>query len=94
MTHRQKMLVRAFEVWQESHDKNSVLLVTRLEGCTESQCRYVERRVKVWEVSRTFRNPEDQCPQSEASLEVNHSDVSTGILAKSNATQLSRLAFL
>jgi hypothetical protein len=80
MTHRQKMLVRAYEVWQETHDKMSVLLVTSLEECTESQCRYVERRVKVWEASCTVRTPEDQCPQSEASLEVNHSDVSTATL--------------
>src|SRR5436853_4260762 len=61
MTHRQKMLVRAFEVWQESHDKKIVLLVTRFEGCTASQCRYVERRVKVWEASSPVRNPEDHC---------------------------------
>ena len=83
MTHRQKMLVRAFEVWQESHDKKIVLLVTRFEGCTASQCRYVERRVKVWEASSPVRNLEEQCSQSEAeaSLEVNHSDVSTATLA-------------
>ena len=81
MTHRQKMLVRAYEFWQESHDLLVVLTVMRLEGCTIPQLGYVERRVKVWEASRTVRNPEDHCPQSDASLEVNHSDVSTATLA-------------